>query len=133
MKKIVLLLIFISIASCGDYYAKKPENLIDAKTMEDIVYDLSILEAIQISNPILLEQKNINPKNYIYKKYKIDSITFAQNYTYYASSIRKYNKLFKNVEKRLEQDKNLAQEKITSSKNANINSTKSISEGAVTN
>jgi hypothetical protein len=42
------------------------------------MYDLSILDAIKYQNPASLETYKINPSQYIYKKYKIDSAQFAQ-------------------------------------------------------
>jgi hypothetical protein len=45
--------------------------------MIDVMYDLSILDAIKYQNPSL-ETYKINPSQYIYKKYKIDSAQFAK-------------------------------------------------------
>jgi hypothetical protein len=41
---------------------------------------------------------------YIYKKYKIDSIQFVQNNKYYASNIEEYKKMFERVKSRLEKE-----------------------------
>jgi hypothetical protein len=48
--------------------------------MIDVMYDLSILDAIKYQNPASLETYKINPSQYIYKKYKIDSAQFAKQY-----------------------------------------------------
>jgi len=106
MRKIILLiLIIIVVSSCKDKVVKQPDNLLKLETMEDIIYDLAVIEAIKSNDPALLENNNIDPNNYIYKKYKIDSLQFVQNNTYYAVDIKKYSELFDRVEKRLEQSK----------------------------
>jgi hypothetical protein len=60
--------------------------------MIDVMYDLSILDAIKYQNPASLETYKINPSQYIYKKYKIDSAQFAQSNIYYASNYKDYKK-----------------------------------------
>jgi hypothetical protein len=59
--------------------------------MIDVMYDLSILDAIKYQNPASLETYKINPSQYIYKKYKIDT-QFAQSNIYYASNYTDYKK-----------------------------------------
>lgn len=106
MKKILPILIVLSIlASCKKEVVKTPENLIEKEKMVNIMYDLSLLEAIKIHNPSSLDTFRINSNQYIYKKYKIDSAQFAQNNIYYAADYKEYKKMYEQVKSRL--DKNV--------------------------
>jgi len=109
MKKIltVLLIIFITFG-CGNSVIEKPDNLIDEDVMVDVIYDLSLIESIKSQRPIYLEQNNINPKTYVYKKYKIDSLQFAKSNHYYASDLKRYKNIYEQVSKRLETNKKAA-------------------------
>jgi hypothetical protein len=107
MKKILPFLIVLSIfASCKKEVVKTPKNLIEKDKMVNIMYDLSILEAMKIQNPSSLDTFKINSNQYIYKKYKIDSAQFAQNNIYYAADYKEYKKMYEQVKSRL--DKNVA-------------------------
>jgi hypothetical protein len=106
MKNIALLfgLIFLALG-CSRSAVEKPSNLIDEDKMVEIIYDLSLLEAIKSQKPIVLENTNVNPNTYIYKKYKIDSVQFAKSNAYYASDIKTYKEIYEKVSKRLEDKK----------------------------
>jgi hypothetical protein len=56
--------------------------------------------------------KKINPKNYIYKKYKIDSIQFSQSNIYYASDIVAYKKMIVQVGDLLKANSKLAESEL---------------------
>ena len=103
MKSIIPFLIFVLLLlSCNDNRVEKPKNLIDEDLMVDILFDISILEAIRVNNPVSLENRGIDPKTYIYSKYKIDSLQFAKSDKFYASDIEKYAKIYDKVIKRIE-------------------------------
>ncbi|MSP85126.1 MAG: DUF4296 domain-containing protein [Flavobacteriaceae bacterium] len=113
MKKIVFLfLLFAILISCQKPAVSKPYNLIDEEVMVDIMYDISVLEAMKSQKVLVLEVNKINPNTYIYKKYKIDSLLFSNSNKFYASDIKKYKEIFDKVNKRIE-------EKIESFKKAN--------------
>ncbi|SEP88175.1 DUF4296 domain-containing protein [Flavobacterium urocaniciphilum] len=101
MKKIVVLFIFTLLA-CSENPVKKPKNLLDEETMENILFDVAVLQAAQANSPQILQNNNINHKDYIYKKYKIDSVTFHENNKYYAGDVRKFKHLHKRILERLE-------------------------------
>jgi hypothetical protein len=71
--------------------------------MVDIMYDVSVLEAMKSQKAFVLEANKINPNTYIYKKYKIDSLQFANSDKFYASDIKKYKEIFDKVNKRMEE------------------------------
>jgi len=101
MKNFTALLILLTMFGCADNAIEKPEKLIDETVMVDIFYDLSLLEAMRTQKPLTLRQHNIDPDKYIYEKYKIDSIQFAQSNRYYASQIETYKKMYEKVSLRL--------------------------------
>ncbi|MFV8345208.1 DUF4296 domain-containing protein [Flavobacterium sp. ZB4P13] len=107
MRKIIALLTIVTLfVSCKDEVVNKPERLIEKDVMVDIMYDLSILEAIRNQNPASLDTFKINSRDYIFKKYKIDSVQFAKSNVYYASDYNEYKSMFEQISKRLEVNKN---------------------------
>ena len=113
MRKLVaFFLLFAILISCQKSAVPKPDNLIDEDVMVNIMYDISILEAMKSQKGDVLESNSINPNTYIFKKYKIDSLQFANSDKFYASEIKKYKEIFDKVNKRME-------EKIEASKKQN--------------
>lgn len=106
MKKIILNLFFIiALFSCQNATIEKPSKPINEAVMIDILYDLSLVEAMKSQN-ITNSGNVINSSQYIYKKYKIDSLQFVQNNKFYASDVDNYKKMFEKVKVRLETDAN---------------------------
>jgi len=106
MSKIVsFLVILILFLSCKEEAVKKPGRLIEKAKMINIMYDLAILEGIKYQNPTSLVTYDINPSQYIYKKYKIDSLQFAQSNVYYASNYEDYKGVFDEIIKRIDDQK----------------------------
>ncbi|WP_264565712.1 DUF4296 domain-containing protein [Flavobacterium sp. N3904] len=104
-KSIFLFVLIVSFFGCNKDLVEKPDNLIDKKVMLDIMYDMSILDALKYQNPNSLYQNNINPKTYIYQKYKIDSLQFVKSNAYYAADYRGYKDMFDMLNKRLIENK----------------------------
>lgn len=105
MKKIIsFLAIILLLVSCKEE-VEKPNRLIEKDVMVNIIYDLSLLEAIKYQNPASLDTFKINPTKYIYNKYKIDSLQFAQNNTYYASTYEEYANIIDQINNRLIKNK----------------------------
>ena len=100
--------LMILLASCNTAAVPKPEKLIDEDKMIDIFYDLSLLEAVKSQNPYAPKNQSINPKEFIYKKYKIDSLQFAQSNQYYVSQVDNYKKMYEKVGQKLEKAKKKA-------------------------
>ncbi|MFI0492199.1 DUF4296 domain-containing protein, partial [Flavobacterium sp.] len=106
MKKILpFLIIFAILSSCKKDIVKAPNHLIERGKMVNIMYDLSILDAMKNQNPTSLEKYKINSKEYIFKKYKIDSVQFVQNNLYYSSDYKGYKLMYEEIKARL--DKNV--------------------------
>ena len=106
MRKIIpFLAILIFLISCKDEVVKKPERLIKKDVIINMMYDLAVLEAIKYQNPASLDTFKINSRDYIYKKYKIDSLQFAKSNVYYASDYEDYKLMFEQITKRLDANK----------------------------
>ena len=101
MRKCILVGLLLAFISCNDTI-DKPNNLIEKDKMVDILYDISLLEAIKSQN-IKGGISNKNANAYLYKKYKIDSVQFAQSNKYYAADVEEYKKMFEEVKTRLEE------------------------------
>lgn len=102
MKKCFLLLVgFFVMLSCDKKVVEKPDNLIEKETMDSILYDLSLLQAIRGGYQGKLDSNKVEISNYIYKKYKIDSLQFANSNRYYASDAAAYNRMYNRVNERL--------------------------------
>jgi hypothetical protein len=98
---VIILVLFLSI-SCKKEVVKQPAKLIEKDKMIDIMYDLSLLEAMRYQKPLSLDSIENDPTKFILKKYKVDSLQFAQNNMYYASDYEKnYKDMFDQVNKRI--------------------------------
>lgn len=105
MKKLVFILISFLAFACTDKAAPKPDRLLKEGEMVNILYDISILQAIKSYQPQALEEGKVDAKNYIYKKYSIDSLTFAQNQAYYASKLELYESIQTKLADRVKKEK----------------------------
>lgn len=71
------------------------------------MYDLYILNAAKGVNRKLLELNGIMPLDYIYRKYGIDSLQFAESNTYYAYDSKVYTSIIEKMGAELQKDKEL--------------------------
>lgn len=98
-------IILIVLVGCKKELVKEPKHLIEKEKMVNIMYDLSLLEAMKIENPGLMDSIKNNSNQYIYKKYKIDSVQFAQSNIYYAADYKEYEKMYNQIKTRLDKEK----------------------------
>jgi len=103
MKKVICLSAILVIFACSENPVKEPKVLLDEETMENILLDVAILQSAKANSPEVLQANNIDSKDFIYKKYKIDSATYHQNNRYYAGNVRKHKHMHKRVLARLEE------------------------------
>ena len=102
MDKIIFFLLIFAFAACNSKTEiPRPEKPIEKEVMEKILYDLAVLQALKSYSPEKLTKNSINSKTYIYQKYKIDSLQFAQNSKYYASDIEAYKLMYQKVSDKL--------------------------------
>ncbi|PWB25862.1 DUF4296 domain-containing protein [Flavobacterium sp. HTF] len=104
---LIILVLFLSV-SCKKDLVKEPKRLIEKEKMIDIMYDLSILEAIKYQNPLSVDSIDTNQKKFVLQKYKVDSLQFAQSNIYYASDYDTYKDMFDEIAKRLEKNQKKA-------------------------
>ncbi|GGB69276.1 hypothetical protein GCM10007424_06560 [Flavobacterium suaedae] len=107
MKKAIVVLLgtLTLFTACGEHEAEKPENLIGEDEMVDILYDITLLQAIKSYKPKNLRDNNVDATTYIYKKYDIDSVTFAESQSYYAADLEVYERIHKKVKAKMEIEK----------------------------
>ncbi|TRX38497.1 DUF4296 domain-containing protein [Flavobacterium sp. ZT3R18] len=106
MKKIVFFFVLLVLfSSCDKELVKRPDNLIDKGMMIDVMYDMALLDALKYQDPNSLYANGINPKTYVYKKYKIDSLQFVKSNAYYAADYREYKKMYDDLNGRLKKEK----------------------------
>lgn len=91
MKLKCALILLVILFSCNSNKVKEPALLLEKSTMENIMYDIAILQGIEGNQPHKLIENNINPSDYIYQKYKIDSLTYFENQRFYSSQVKEYN------------------------------------------
>ncbi|MFH6956574.1 DUF4296 domain-containing protein [Flavobacterium aquidurense] len=97
---VIILVLFLSV-SCKKELVKQPAKLIEKGKMIDIMYDLSLLDAMRYQNPLSLDSIDTNPVKFILQKYKVDSLQFAQSNMYYATDYETYKEMFDEIGKRI--------------------------------
>lgn len=106
MKKIIpFFIVLMVLVGCKKELVKEPKHLIEKEKMVNIMYDLSLLEAMKVDDPTLMDSLKVNLNQYIFKKYKIDSVQFAQSNIYYAADYKEYEKMYNQVKLRLDKEK----------------------------
>ena len=113
MKKWFYFLIICIVLACNEKVVEKPDNLISRDQMAEILYDLAIINAAKKTNPLRLEERDLEAMPFIYKKHGIDSLQFFQSDVYYASIPDEYEAIYKIVEARLEGEKSEFDDKKT--------------------
>ena len=101
MNKTALIGLLFLMIGCNKA-VEKPNNLIEKDKMINILYDMSLLEAIKTQN-VNGGISNKNANDFLYKKYKIDSVQLVQSNKYYAADIDDYKKMIQEVKRRLEE------------------------------
>lgn len=69
--------------------------------MTDILYDLSLLDAMADTYPGTLEDNDIEVMELIFEKYRVDSAQFIQSDRYYASQPHLYEEIYQELHDRL--------------------------------
>lgn len=92
----------VSILGCSSSKKpEKPDNLIPKEKMASILYDVFILNAAKGSSKIVLENNGVYPENYVFEKYGIDSLQFAQSNNYYGFFVEEYEAIIADVDQRI--------------------------------
>lgn len=81
---------------------KKPDNLIPEDKMVEIMYDVFLLNSAKGVNKIKLEENGVLPEKYIFEKYQIDSLQFANSNNYYAYETKTYESILNRIKDKIE-------------------------------
>ena len=101
-----LLIFAVLLVSCQNVEEiKKPENLIPEQKMVEVLTELSILYSAKNYNKKILEETGLPLDSYLYDKYQIDSLQFAQSTKYYAKNYNQFEIIYKQVKTNLEKMK----------------------------
>ena len=93
----ILLILFVSV-SC-ELSNKKPDNLIDKEQMENIIFDILILNAINVNS--LMSKIEVIGDEFIFDRYSVDSIQFYESEIYYSKRPRDHFEIYSNVKRRI--------------------------------
>lgn len=104
MKTFAPLFLFLLLLSGCQNVEKtsKPEDLIPEEKMVDVLTEIAVLHGARSYNKNLLEEKGVDPTRYVYEKYSIDSVQFAQSNNYYSENTKQYQDIYTQVKERLE-------------------------------
>ena len=106
MKKIIYIFaLLLIVVACKKNIVPKPDKFLDEKQMENMLYDLAVLESMKVSQAQMLDSLQFNSKQFIYKKYQLDSLSLAQNMVYYASLPKDYDRIVRKVEEKLKKQR----------------------------
>ncbi|AUS05648.1 hypothetical protein C1A40_09300 [Tamlana carrageenivorans] len=96
LKRIILCLgMLLCFMACNRFKGpKKPENLIPQDKMINILIDSKLLSSANSANKRTLIDSNLDVNTYVYQKYKIDSLQFADSNAYYAFHIDLYDAIY---------------------------------------
>lgn len=101
MKKYAIVFFIMVLVSCKSKIEfEKPTDLIGKDTMILMLYDMHLAVGTSNIQNVHLE-KNRNYMSLVYKKYRIDSIRFAESNIYYTAKIDEYEEIFEEVQRRL--------------------------------
>lgn len=104
MTRIVSAFLILLIVLVGCQSVEKvpePSEVINEDIMVRMLTDIAVLKAAKGSYRRVLEEHDVNPEEFILKKYGIDSATFADNNAWYASHLKEYQKIFNSVKDNL--------------------------------
>ncbi len=118
---IVLCAFGLLTTGCKQRIIDEPDDLIPPNKLENMLYDLSLLNSLKGVDKDALEENGIIPTEYLYKKYGTDSTAFTQSSVYYAAkNPEEYATILKSVKKRLEAQRKIINDSIDKAKNKDL-------------
>lgn len=120
MKKLFyLLMCFLVLVSCGgeDKLPKPPEGVPEPDKMEEILYDVQIVEAIyqRGGKASKGEGRGEAEKLYqrVYEKHGIDEETFKRSYDWYVRHPKMINDMYDRILERMSEEQTLLEEELS--------------------
>jgi len=80
---------------------EKPKDLIPEAKMIDILAELSIVQAARNFNKFKMENLGVNPGEYIYNKFGIDSLQLERSTEYYSENYIQYDRMYDSVKAKI--------------------------------
>lgn len=102
MRKFYVLILFVFTACADIHEVDKPDDFYGEDKMVRIMTDLYLIESTITTNRKSFTDLQVDPSQFIYKKYDTDSLTFSNNFTYYTDQQLRYDDLLEKVKQRLE-------------------------------
>lgn len=102
MKKLALIIVLF-VFSCQNNGEEKPDNLIEKDKMVDILYDVSLLEAVR-SQGINGGVTNKEINDFVKRKYNVDSTQFVKSNRYYAADVEEYKEMYEKIKTRVDEE-----------------------------
>ena len=102
----ISIFILLLILYCKDQtLAYKPKNLIDELTMENIIYEATMMDVMSTFKPKNKKFIGIIGSPYLFIKYNIDSIQLVRSNEYYTKNPKVMSKIYMKVLRRMERSK----------------------------
>lgn len=107
MKKFLYGILFCGIVGCSNQVIEKPEKFISQDKMEEILYEISILNAAKNVDYQVFEKKIVAVDKIIYQDNNIDSLQLVQNIIYYASLPDVLHQMISRIDNRIKKEDSL--------------------------
>ena len=105
-------LLFLCLVACSQV-VPTPKKLLSEGEMEQVFYDLAILNAAKSIDASFYEKQGADISSLIYEKYGVDSLLLAQNISYYASNPEKCRHILSHEDARLKLEDSLLRKQQT--------------------
>jgi len=106
MRNVIAIFFVLIFLGCNSIERpEKPDNLIPKAQMIDIMYDIFLLNSAKGVNKRMLESNGIEPEQYVFEKYGIDSTQFANSNNYYSYDTKTYESILEGIKEKINSKK----------------------------
>ena len=108
MKKIqfILFTLLFAVVACDEPTVPKPEHLVKENDMIDMLVDIHLAEATYTKfryDTIMKDNSSVNFYYSVLEKYQVPDSVFERSLVFYASTPKKFDKMYRKVTSRLSQ------------------------------
>lgn len=105
------ILLVLMVTGCYKFKApEKPKDLISKDKMVKVLIDVYLLKTASLKYANTMSKFNIDPQEYVYDKYGVDSLQFASSNSYYTYYVDDYEEIYTKVKDSLERLKSFYEE-----------------------
>lgn len=102
MKLFAAIIATLCLVSCQDVKRPEmPENLIPEDKMVDVLTEAYLINAARSFDKRTILENKVKLDSFLYKRFDIDSLQFAESNAFYTSNLNTYNDLFVKVQERM--------------------------------